>query len=188
MYELKGRSYGNPSIVPATTEIVSATARLPEPALLDWLADVARISTLAVVLPVREDSRLLRSLDPWVRSRATSGDSMAFYLNTGEFPDHMVRRGCEDGILLVGSSGNLSGRGNNFRYHDVPDSIRAAVHYSIDLGPSPFANDDRLATTIVNLCDFTIRRKGVCYDEIVASYERFARSRSSLPKSLSRTG
>lgn len=184
MYELKGRPLSNPCIVAANLATLRRVARPGDPALLDWVAGIAREQTIAVVVAIDEDAPEIHALHPWARQQAVTAGTVALFLNTGAFVERMIARAEQDGMLLIGSSGNRSGTGNNYRFGDVPADIRAGVDFACDLGPMRHRNDARLATTIVNLTRFTVRRVGVGCDAIRASWEAFAARRPDLPLRL----
>ncbi len=184
MYALKDRRYDNPCITVGNLDGIASLALLPDRALLEWLADISARTTLAVVVQVKRESPLVASLDPWVYEHANERGTMAIFLNPGPFVERMVMRAYEAEMILVGSSGNASGTGNNYRFEDVPQAIRDGVDYRFDAGPMRHENERRMATTIVNLTNFTLRRLGVAHQEIIASYEAFARSRPDIPRTL----
>lgn len=187
MYRIKGRSYDNPCITAATLETFDAIM-LPMPApLRAWISQVAERAPVAVVQRLDPEAGPIRRLDPWVRERCVTDGTAAVFLNTGPFVEHMVRLAEARGILLVGSSGNLSGRGNNYSYQDVPPDLLDEVDYSVDLGPAEHRNDESLATTIVNLANFSVRRKGVLFDEIIDSYRLMAAAHPEFPADLAYT-
>lgn len=184
MYDLKGRAPTNPAIVAGNVTTLRSIGRLPDPSLLDWIAELLSFTTLAVVTVMREESPLIRGLEPWVLGHASENGTIATFLNTGEYVERMVDLANDRGILLVGSSANLSGTGNNFAFEEVPESIRAGVDYRFDGGVSRYQNSAKLATTIVNLTDFSVRRCGVNYNRIISSYQEFAAERGQLPPNL----
>jgi tRNA A37 threonylcarbamoyladenosine synthetase subunit TsaC/SUA5/YrdC len=187
MFRVKGRTFQNPCIVAGTMDTFDAVMLPVVPRLRAWVADVAQWAPLAVVSRINRDSPPVRALDPWVLDHCTVGDTVAVFVNTGPFVEHMVRRAHERGILLVGSSGNRSGHGNNYTYQDVPPEILARVDFAVDLGPAEYANDQARATTIVDLTTCTMRRKGVKAEEIFDSFVRLAAGRDDLPAELTVT-
>jgi tRNA A37 threonylcarbamoyladenosine synthetase subunit TsaC/SUA5/YrdC len=184
MYRIKGRVYGNPCIAAGTMEVFDSIIRPPGAALRAWVADVAGWAPVAVVGELDEDAPAVRRLDPWVLDHCRVDGTMAVFLNTGPFVERMVELAQRRGILLVGSSGNLSGHGNNYTYQDVPARILDEVDYAIDLGPAHYINDEGRATTIVDLTSYTVRRRGVRAEEIIDSYARMAAVRGDLPAEL----
>lgn len=180
MYELKGRVFTNPCIVAGNRDVLADVANLPNNGTLDWLADITKTHTLAVVFPINPKSRLLKSLSPWVRDHSTENNSVAVFLNCGPVVEEMVRLAVENDMLLVGSSGNFSKSGNNFRLNDVPRKIKEGVDFYCDFGTAKHENSERMATTILNFSNHTIRRRGVNSTEILESYHNFA-EQNGLP-------
>lgn len=187
MYRIKGRVYENPCIVAATRDTFEAIMAPAPAALLGWISEVAELGPVAVVYRIDAQAGPVRGLDPWVREHCVTDGTAAVFLNTGPFVEHMVRLAQERGVLLVGSSGNISGTGNNYTYGDVPRRLLDEVDYSVDLGPAEHRNTEALATTIVNLTDFSIRRKGVLFDQIRDSYRAMAAAHPQFPAELTHT-
>lgn len=185
MYELKGRRFDNPCIAAGSGKTFDSVMRPMPGALRAWIGELAGWTPVAVVWRLDPDAPAVRRLDPWVLSRCRIEETMAVFLNTGPFVEHMVALAEERGTLLVGSSANLSGEGNSYAYQDIPESLRKSADFSVDAGPATYTNDQGRATTIVNLTNFTVRRKGVMAEEILADYERMAASRPELPPALS---
>jgi tRNA A37 threonylcarbamoyladenosine synthetase subunit TsaC/SUA5/YrdC len=175
MYRLKGRPLSNPCIFCGNLDLLDEIAHPPLPAVRSWVADMAARTTIAVVLPVRPDSRVVASMDPWVRTQSVVGESVAVFLNTGPFLEVLVPRALAEGWALVGSSANLSSTGNRYALDEVPDRIRRGADLVVDHGASALANDERLATTIVNFTTWEIQRRGVNAEAIAASFDALRR-------------
>lgn len=175
MYRLKGRPLSNPCIFCGNLDLLDEIARPPLPAVRSWVADTAERTTIAAVLPVRPDSRVVRSMDPWVRAQSVVDDSVAVFLNTGPFLEVLVPRALAEGWALVGSSANISSTGNRYALDEVPDPIRSGADLVVDHGASALANDGRLATTIVNFTTWEIQRRGVNAEAIAASFDALRR-------------
>ena len=173
MYEIKGRPASNPCITVGSPEVLADVAKLKDPRLMDWMIDISQHTTLAVVNEINPDSKLLAGLSEYVLSQCTKDGTIASFLHTGEFIEEMVKLGLKEDFLLVASSGNVSSHGNNYRFEDVQPEIVNGVYYYLDLGVAKYANDAKLATTIVNLTNFTYKRQGVNHDLIHASLTKF---------------
>ncbi|KHT57730.1 hypothetical protein RJ44_14995 [Alteromonas macleodii] len=181
MYALKGRAFTNPCIIAGNADVLSDVADLPDDGTLEWLTKITKEYTLAAVFPIRVSSKLIAQLPDWVREHSTENNTIAVFLNCGPVVEEMVRLAFNAGMLLVGSSGNFSKTGNNFRLNDVPEAIREGVDFFADYGTSKYENPSRMATTILNFSNHTIRRRGVNSTDILASYEQFAKEKG-LPK------
>lgn len=166
MYEIKGRPATNPAITIGSPEALEDMVILKDPRLMDWIKDISQHTTLAIINEINPQSKLIASLPQYVHDQATKDGTVATFLNTGEFIEEMVKMGIRDDFLLVGTSGNVSSKGNNYNLADVQDQILSGVDYYHDLGTSKYQNDQKLATTIVNLTNFTFKRHGVNHELI----------------------
>ncbi len=176
IYELKGRSSSKPCVTVANQELLAEVAVLRDERYRGWLAQISANLPIAVINRVRESSLLLRSTPPEVLAQATSAGTIATFLNAGELVSALGERLRHDQQLLVGSSANLSSTGNNYALAEVPASIRSSVDLEIDHGPARYRNSGRLATTVLDLTQGTILRKGIHHAFIAASWESFQRS------------
>ncbi len=118
------------------------------------------------------DSRLLAATPPAVRAQCTKDDTVALFFGVGPLLSRVAELAFADGRLVVGSSANLAGTGNNAALADVPRSMRDGVDFEVDHGPARFGNERRLASSLLDLPSARFLREGVCFGEIEASWER----------------
>lgn len=170
MYAAKGRSFSNPCIVISNLEILRDIASFPHPEIERWIEEMASCTTLAVVLPINPDSRLLPTPTAWVYGQLVTKGTIASFLNVGPFLEDVIERARKENMIIVGSSANPSSQGNIYQYTDLPTQIRSAADFSINHGRSRHANPDRKATTIVNFTNWSIKRHGVNAEMIVPSF------------------
>lgn len=171
MYELKGRTESNPAIVIGNLDVF---AELSEPlpnAVMAWVRNVVARTTVAIVTRLRPGSAYWTGLSSWVREHASRDGTVGVFLNTGPFPELIVDKAWRDGRLIVGSSANLSRTGNRYRFGDLPEAIVRGVDMSFDHGVAMHENEQRFATTIVDLTTGKIRRRGVNVDLIERELE-----------------
>lgn len=173
MYEIKGRPASNPCITVGSPDVLRDVAVLKDPRIMDWIEEISQHTTLAVVNAINPESKLLAGLSEFVLSQCTKEGTVASFLNTGEFISEMVKIGVKEDFLLVASSGNVSSFGNNYRFEDVQPEIINGVDYYLDMGEAKYKNDKKLATTIVNLTNFTYKRIGVNHDLIDSTLTKF---------------
>jgi tRNA A37 threonylcarbamoyladenosine synthetase subunit TsaC/SUA5/YrdC len=166
MYQAKGRVLDNPCIVIGNLDILRDVALIPNAAIGDWIAATAAETTLAVVLPVNPNSKLLGKLSPWVYGQTVTRGTIAVFLNVGPFLEEVIARLSAVGLLVVGSSANPSAQGNIYRFEEIPAALRQAADFAIDHGRSKYANPERKATTIVNFTNWTLKRRGVNWEHI----------------------
>ncbi|MBO0819460.1 MAG: Sua5/YciO/YrdC/YwlC family protein [Nocardiopsaceae bacterium] len=171
MYEAKGRSLTNPCIFIGSLDVLDEIAVIERPEVREWIGKTAAWTTLAVVLPARMSSPCLAEMDPWVRERSVTNGSLAVFLRTGPYIDDMVARAFGEGWVFVGSSANRSHTGNVYRFADIPPEVMAAADLAVNHGTSAHINDQRLATTMINFTNWSIRRAGVNYEPIRESFD-----------------
>lgn len=161
IYNLKGRPLSKPCVTVANARIFDDVALPIDADVRGWIDQVTRMTPLAVVAKLDPASRLLASMSPDVHTQATRNGTIATFHNAGPIVQRVAELAFADGMLVVGSSANLSGTGNNDRFSDVPLSMRRDADLVIDRGPVWYGNDQRLATTILDLTTGTFQRKGV---------------------------
>ncbi|HET9622752.1 MAG TPA: Sua5/YciO/YrdC/YwlC family protein [Kofleriaceae bacterium] len=166
MYELKGRPHSNPCIVIGNLAILRDIARAPDPRIWPWIERAAAWTTLAVVLPINPDSRLLKNLPPWLYGQTVTNGTVAAFLRTGPYLDVVVQTAYERGVMFVGSSANPSFQGNLYTFADLPRAFVDNADFYLDHGSCRYANPARLATTIINFANRSIKRRGVNAEQL----------------------
>jgi len=170
MYALKNRPYSNPCIVIANLQTLKEFADIPHPEIFTWIQELVTWTTLAVVLPVKKDSKMLNSLPPWVYSQSVTNGTVAAFMKTGSFLEELVQRAYAKGFLFVGTSGNISSQGNSYNFDELPKDFIERVELAIDHGKAKYENDQKFATTIVNFTNWSIKRRGVNWERIEPSF------------------
>ena len=174
MYELKGRPHSNPCIVIGNMAILRDIAVAPHPKIWSWIERAIAWTTIAVVLPINRESRLLRTLPPWVHGQTVTNGTVAAFLRTGPYLDVVVQRAFERDTMFVGSSANPSFQGNLYAFSDLPREFISGADFYLDHGSCKYANPQRLATTIVNFANGTIKRRGVNAERIEREFAALA--------------
>jgi tRNA A37 threonylcarbamoyladenosine synthetase subunit TsaC/SUA5/YrdC len=170
LYELKGRPLTKPCITVANAAIFDDLVQPVGVGIRSWLADVTTRAPLAVVAELDPQSYLLASMSPYVRAQATQNGTIATFHSAGRLVQRVASLALEDGRLIVGSSANLSGTGNNYAFDEVPETVRRAADLALDRGPAWYANEEKLATTILDLRSGKFQRKGVEFARIERSW------------------
>jgi tRNA A37 threonylcarbamoyladenosine synthetase subunit TsaC/SUA5/YrdC len=173
IYELKGRSAQKPCVTVGTMAILDDVATGIEPATHGWLSRTVARWPMAVIARANRRSVLLSSFEPFVASQCTKADTIATFFGVGELIARAATIAQDHGQLIVGSSANLAGTGNNYTLDAVPDSIRRAVDLELDYGIAPFTTDRKLASTILDLTQGTFQREGFAFAEVQASWREF---------------
>ena len=172
IYELKGRPATKPCVTITTTAITESVAAPIDPAILDRIDAITYTTPLAIVTKLAERSRLRATQSTFVREQTTWRDTIALFYSAGPLVERLAELARADGMLVVGSSANLSRTGNNYAYSDVPDSIVFGVDLVLDRGPSRFHTKQRLASTILDLTTGQFIRAGINFAHIAQSWRR----------------
>jgi tRNA A37 threonylcarbamoyladenosine synthetase subunit TsaC/SUA5/YrdC len=169
IYELKDRPATKPCVTVANSDVLARVAQPLSDELREWLAEITRLTPLAIVTRIAP-SPLLDALTPYVRGQATHAGTIALFFKAGRILERVAELALSDGRLLIGSSANVSGTGNNYTVDTVPDAMRAGADLVLDRGPAWYRNDAQLASTIVDLTTGMFLRKGINYAQIAAAW------------------
>ena len=170
IYELKGRPLSKACIT-VTTPAIFADVALPLDAeLRRWLDDIRAHTPIAVVTRLNPSSRLLARLSEYTRTQATQDGTIATFFSAGELVVRVAELAFADDTLVIGSSANVSGTGNNCSFAEIPASIVGGADLAIDHGHVRFANTQRLSTTILDLTTGAFVRQGVNYGLIQSAW------------------
>lgn len=171
IYALKGRSADKPCVTVGTMTILDDVAKPLAADTRTWLARAVERWPMAIIAETNPHSRLLASWEPFVASQCTKGPTIATFFGVGDLIAAAATIAFGKGELIVGSSANLAGTGNNYTLDAVPDVIRKAVDLELDYGEAPFTSDAKLASTILDLTRGGIfQRRGVAFAEVEASW------------------
>lgn len=175
LYEAKGRPLSKPCVTVANASIFDELVMPIDRVAREWLAETSMRTPIAVIAGLDPASRLLASMSPYVREQATQKDSIATFHSAGPIVERIAELAYADGRVVMGSSANLAGTGNNYRFEDVPDSMRRMAALAIDRGPAWYMNDEKLASTILDLRSGAFQRQGINYALIERSWRMLQR-------------
>jgi tRNA A37 threonylcarbamoyladenosine synthetase subunit TsaC/SUA5/YrdC len=175
IYAAKGRSFSRP------TGIVGCLALHDELHIMDSRRrGVVRAVTvehrlpLSVIAPFRRDHPFLAGMEPFVLDNANKDGTLNLLLNAGRLRDRIAQISYERMTPLVGSSANVSLAGSKYRVEDIEPALLRIADIVIDYGQSKYHNPEGRSSTMIDFRDFSIVRRGVCFDEIAAVMrERF---------------
>ena len=125
IYALKGRSAQKPCVTVGTMAILDDVATGVEPDTRGWLSRAVARWPMAVIARTNRRSALLSGWEPFVASQCTKADTIATFFGVGDLIARTATIAHEHGQLIVGSSANLAGTGNNYTLDAVPDSSEA---------------------------------------------------------------
>jgi tRNA A37 threonylcarbamoyladenosine synthetase subunit TsaC/SUA5/YrdC len=167
MYELKERPLRKAVITLGNADSLrDMSSVMEEPSYERFILQLIPVTPLGLIVPIREQSRLLASLSPDARAMATVGETVAVFLSLGSFIDALVKRASADNLLLTATSANQSSHGNTTKLSDVPSTIREGVEVTVDLGPIKYADAPKLGSTVLNLISLTLHRSAINWESI----------------------
>jgi len=120
---------------------------------------------LGTVAPARLDHPMLRRIDPDILAQSTLDGTIAMLLGGGPFLNTLGRLSYENNLAVLGSSANVSLSGTKFRVADIEPEIVAAADVVFDYGLMRWAAYGQ-SSTMLDLRDFSVVRKGACFDLI----------------------
>ena len=120
---------------------------------------------LGVIAPCRPDHPMLRKLDSDTYKRSTADDTLLMLMNAGQFHEAISEMSLQAQHPLFGSSANLSLTGTKFRATDINPEIKAIADVVIDYGLMRWVGYGT-SSTMLDLRDFRVVRKGACFDLI----------------------
>lgn len=126
----------------------------------------------SIVADYRADHPLLRAVEPFVLENSTKGATLDMLINAGTLHNEIARVSAERRRPVFGSSANRSLTGSKYRLADIEPSVRAVAALAIDYGTSKYANPEGRSSTIIDFRDFSLVRRGVCFDRIRRIFEQ----------------
>jgi tRNA A37 threonylcarbamoyladenosine synthetase subunit TsaC/SUA5/YrdC len=129
---------------------------------------------LGLIAPCRPDHPLLKRLDPDTYERSTRDNTLLMLLNAGRFHAEITRLSFAEGLLLFGSSANLSLHGTKFRVEDIEPEIKAIADLVIDHGLMKY-HPWQASSTLLNCETCEVVRFGACYENIADILKRHFR-------------
>ena len=120
---------------------------------------------LGAVAPCRLDHPMLENLDADVLEQTLSEGTIAMLLGGGPFLEALGRLSWENDLAVVGSSANVSLKGTKYRVEDIEPEVLTVADVVIDYGLMRWACYGT-SSTMLDLRDFSVVRKGACFDLI----------------------
>ena len=130
MFKIKGRPLSKPCVILTNRKILSELAIVSEKSIT--LVDKINKQKLlcGFILP-RKEHELYTSLTRWTSYYSQHKGTSCFVINAGQYIDYLVNKSFDDEILIVGSSANRSGTGNEGIFSKIPKEIRDNVDCAI---------------------------------------------------------
>lgn len=129
-------------------------------------------SVLAIVAPCHQDHPRLQKLSEQTRERIFVNNTLGIAILEGPFGRELGRLVDEDGGLIVGSSANVSGKGQKFRIEDIEPEVRNCADLIIDYGLQRYWIYGRAGTNI-DLHNMKVLRIGAAYEVFAARLKKW---------------
>ncbi|KAL2868900.1 uncharacterized protein BJX67DRAFT_379835 [Aspergillus lucknowensis] len=170
-------------VLPASSSSSSSSSPSPSHADLIEMITETQGLPLGVVAPYNPDHDLLKGVAGEILDGCTSDDgTMAILVGGGPFQEELVRLATERGVLVWGSSANLSGHGTKTRVEDIEGEVLGAADVVVDYGVRVFGSatgsiGGRASSTMIDFSagagKLKVVRFGACYEGIRDVLGRF---------------
>lgn len=127
---------------------------------------------LGVVAPYRSDHSIIQRMSPDALEESISDNTLAILVNAGKLAEEISRLSSIEGLPLMGSSANLSGKGSKVIVDDIESEILRIADIVIDYGKQKF-HYPRASSTMIDFRKLQVLRYGACYDVVQDSLWRF---------------
>lgn len=133
-YELKSRSLSKPAVVLTDDQSIFQLAKIPK--RYQDIIQRIRESRILCGFILHRDEDHFTAQDQFARLHSKNIDgTTCFVINHGYYSEYLAQRFFAKKKILLASSANLSGRGNNGRFDCIGQQITTAVAGSISDDP-----------------------------------------------------
>jgi isopropylmalate/homocitrate/citramalate synthase len=170
MFKIKNRPLSKPCVVLTNNDIVDKLAYIGTDTR-EMIDNVDCEGLLCGFVLHRKPSDMYESLSDWTNMYSQNDGTSCFVINAGKYIDYLVEKASKDGVLIVGSSANMSGTGNEGIFLNIPGSIRTSVECAIedDAYVSEGYDPKTREQGVILDCSSDkaqVTRKGFCYNQI----------------------
>ncbi|PYH35859.1 L-threonylcarbamoyladenylate synthase [Aspergillus neoniger CBS 115656] len=127
---------------------------------------------LGIVAPYRPEHPILAKFTPKTLANVVKDDTIAMFVGGGSLLREICRLNYEAGQVMVGSSANLSGRGQKFRVEDIEEEILEVADLIVDYGLQRYHVYGR-ASIVMDFREMRVLRMGSCYELFRERMRRF---------------
>jgi tRNA A37 threonylcarbamoyladenosine synthetase subunit TsaC/SUA5/YrdC len=171
IYSAKGRSFSKPTGIVGCKEIHHALHILDDFAFSTVESITVKHNLpLAVIAPYQKEHAFLKKMDPFVLANAVKDDTLNLLLNAGKVRNKIGELSWLHQTPFVGSFANKSLTGSKYNVSDIEQELLEISDVILDYGQSIYHNAEGKSSTMIDFRDFSIVRKGVCFDEIEAVF------------------
>lgn len=192
MFKIKHRPMSKPAVVLTRFDILPLISQIPDK-FDPLVAAIEHSKILCGFILRRKSNKVFDNLSQYTNQNAQKADGTScFVINHGEYTGYLVDKAWRDQTVIVGSSANKSGTGNEGIFENIPLEIRDNVEYG--LGHNEFVAQEydpvsRQQGVMVDLMEEepVIIRKGLKSQELEAIIFSFTR-KNKIPFKDHNTG
>ncbi|GKZ17220.1 hypothetical protein AbraIFM66951_009047 [Aspergillus brasiliensis] len=118
---------------------------------------------LGIVAPYKRDHPILAKFTPETLANVVKDGKIGMFVGGGSLLREICRLNYEAGQVMVGSSANLTGRGQKFRVEDIEEEILEVADLIVDYGLQRYHIYGR-ASIMVDFGEMKVLRMGSCYE------------------------
>lgn len=133
MYNIKGRPLSKPCVLLTTLSDMCEMAEV-QGEHIRLIQAIDRRQLLCGFILKRKEHPTLSTLPKWTNRQSQKDNTSCYVIHGGKYIEHLVTLAKADGIMIVGSSANKSGTGNEGHFKRIPVEIRSSV--------DAYVNDD----------------------------------------------
>jgi len=120
---------------------------------------------MGCIAPFNPAHPAITACDPQIIDDSSAGGTIAMLLNAGRFHAALTTLSYDAGLLLFGSSANLTLSGTRFCVEDIQPEISAIADIVIDHGLQKF-HPYAASSTLLNVETLEVVRRGSCFKDI----------------------
>ncbi|KAB8277475.1 hypothetical protein BDV30DRAFT_251634 [Aspergillus minisclerotigenes] len=128
--------------------------------------------SLGIIAPYKSDHPLLQGMSAETLEQTTKDGNMAIHVGGGSLLLEVVRLHYEMGKVVVGSSANVTGKGQKFRVQDIEEKILRAADIVVDYGLQRYHVYGK-ASILFDFGEMRVVRMGACYELFRDRMRRF---------------
>jgi tRNA A37 threonylcarbamoyladenosine synthetase subunit TsaC/SUA5/YrdC len=127
MFELKGRPLSKPCVILTRYDFLDQIAQVPKK-YQPFIQRIEQEKLLCGFILKRRKHPVFSSLSPFANEYSKRPDGTScFVINAGDYIQYLVDNSLKDGTVVVGSSANKSGTGNEGIFGNIPQNILDGV-------------------------------------------------------------
>lgn len=127
---------------------------------------------IGVVAPYRTNHPMIQRIPSDILHKSVVDGTLAMLVNAGELAEEISKLASAEGLPIMGSSANITGRGTKIIVEEIEIDVLKVADIVVDYGRQKF-NYPQASSTMIDFRQMKILRYGACYDVIKDSLWRF---------------